>query len=255
MPSASIIGFAQGIPFFQMGQDVLQIVKKLEMLGILKVYKVGSDFFFNGEIDFTGINLWWHLGCDKNDPNFATCGSKISFDLTQVSTDPNFPFDLISGKLSGSINQQTHMSIDSSTITLNYGKLILYILTNVVLKKITGQTSFVGAMQKLIDCQGLGNSLGGIIPGVDANTVAGFCNSTISLIVLPLESMLGGLSLDSGLSLKGDCTMVDDPDANGNFDLKVDRLIDGVWIGNIVIQGSSGKNFKGDFTATRQPGT
>ncbi len=241
--------------FFQMGQDVLQIVKKLEMLGILHVYKVNGDFFFNGEIDFTGINLWWHLGCDKNDPNFATCGSKISFDLTQVSTDPNFPFNLISGKLSGSINQQTHMSIDSSTITLNYGQLILYILTNVVLKQITGQTSFVGAMQKLIDCQGLGNSLGGIIPGVDANAVAGFCNSTISLIVLPLESMLGGLSLDSGLSLKGDCTMVDDADKDGNFDLKVDRLIDGVWIGNIVIQGSSGKNFKGDFTATRQPGS
>ena len=240
--------------FFQMGQDVLQIVKKLEMLGVLHVFKVNGDFFFNGEIDFTGINLWWHLGCDKNDPNFATCGSKISFDLTQVSTDPNFPFDLISGKLSGSISQQTHMSIDSSTITLNYGKLILYILTNVVLKKLTGQTSFVGAMQKLIDCQGLGNSLGGIIPGVSASTVTGFCNSTISLIVLPLESMLGGLSLDSGLSLKGDCTMVDDPDKDGNYDLKVDRLIDGVWIGNIVIQGSSGKNFKGDFTAVRQPG-
>ncbi len=241
--------------FFQMGQDVLQIVKKLEMLGVLKVYKVNGDFFFNGEIDFTGINLWWHLGCDKNDPNFATCGSKISFDLTQVSTDPNFPFDLISGKLSGSITQQTHMSIDSSTITLNYGKLILYILEDVVLKQITGQTTFVGAMQKLIDCTGLGNSLGGIIPGVDANAVTGFCDSTISLIVLPIESMLGGLSLDSGLSLTGTCTMVDDPDKDGNYDLKVDRLIDGVWIGNIVIQGSSGKNFKGDFNATRQPGT
>jgi hypothetical protein len=240
--------------FFQMGQDVLQIVKKLEMLGVLKVFKVGSDFFFNGEIDFTGVNLWWHLGCDKNDPNFATCGTKISFDLTQVSTDPNFPFDLMSGKLSGSISQQTHMSIDSSTITLNYGKLILYVLTNVVLKKITGQTSFVAAMQQLIDCQGLGKSLSGIIGGLGQGQITSICNSTISLIVLPIESMLGGLSLDSGLSLKGDCTMVDDPDKDGNYDLKVDRLIDGVWAGNINIQGSSGKTFKGDFTATRQPG-
>ena len=238
--------------FFQMGQDVMQIVKKLEMLGVLKIFKVNGDFFFNGEIDFTGVNLWWHLGCDKNDPNFATCGTKITFDLTQVSTDPNFPFDLMSGKLSGSISQQTHMSIDSSTITLNYGKLILYVLTNVVLKKITGQTSFVAAMQKLIDCQGLGNTLAGIIGGLGASQLTSICNSTISLIVLPLESMLGGLSLDSGLSLKGDCTMVDEPDKDGNFDLKVDRLIDGVWIGNIVVQGSSGKNFKGDFTAVRQ---
>ncbi len=240
--------------FFQMGQDVLQIVKKLEMLGILHVYKYGNDFFFNGDIDFTGINLWWHLGCAKTDPNFDTCGTKLTLDLTQLSTDPNFPLDLISGKLAGSITAQTHMSIDSTTITLNYGKLILYVLTNIVLKKITGQTSFVAAMQKLIDCQGLGNTLGGIIPGVGGSQLTSFCNSTISLIVLPLESMLGGLSLDSGLSLKGDCTMVDDPDKDGNYDLKVDRLIDGIWVGNIVVQGSSGKNFKGDFTATRQPG-
>lgn len=242
--------------FFQMGQDVLQIVKNLEMLGVLKIYKVGSDFFFNGEIDFTGITLWWHLGCLKTDPNFATCGQKITFDLTQVSTDPNFPFNLISGKLSGGITQQTQMSIDSSTITLNYGELILYVLTNVVLKTITGgkATTFVGAMQQLIDCPGLGNSLGNIIPGLGAGQITSFCDSTISLIVLPLESMLGGLSLDSGLSLTGTCTMVDDPDKDGNFDLKVDRLINGVWVGNIVVQGSSGKNFKGDFNATRQPG-
>ena len=240
--------------FFQMGQDVLQIVKKLEMLGILKIYKVGSDFFFNGEIDFTGINLWWHLGCDKNDPNFATCGTKISLDLTKAVTDPNFPLDIFSGKLSGSISQQTHMSIDSSSITLNYGKLILYVLEEVVLFKITGKTTFTGALQALINCPGLGQGLGGIVPGLDATAVENFCNSTVTLLALPLENLIGGLKIDSGLSLKGTCTMVDDPDKDGNYDLKVDRLIDGVWVGNIVVQGSSGKNFKGDFTATRQPG-
>lgn len=239
--------------FFTMGQDVLQIVKKLEMLGVLKIYKVGSDFFFNGEIDFTGVNLYWKLGCDKNDPNYADCG-KLSLDMSQAVTDPNFPLDLLAGKLSGSISQQTHMSIDSSSITLNYGKLILYVLTNVVLKKITGKTTFVGAMQALINCAGIGSSLGGIIPGLNSSQVESFCNSTVSLLVLPLENLLGGLSLDSGLSLKGTCTMVDDADADGNYDLKVDRLIDGVWVGNINVQGSTGKNFKGDFTAKRQPG-
>jgi hypothetical protein len=40
-----------------------------------------------------------------------------------------------------------------------------------------------------------------------------------------------------------------------NDDLKVDKLVDGVWAGSIIVSGAaSGKGFKGDFAATRQPG-
>jgi hypothetical protein len=237
--------------FFQMGQNVLQIVKNLEMLGILKLFKVSNDFFVKGEIAFTGVNLYWKLGCDKTAPNYKDCG-KIPLDMKGAVNAPNFPIDkLLAGTLTGTISQQKKLTFDSGTIKLNYGKLILYVLTNVVLKKITGESSFVGAMQKLVNCEGIAKGIGGSILGklgLSENTVKGVCNSTVALLVLPLEQMLGGLALDSKLALNGSCTMVDLDD-----DLKVDKLVAGVWVGNIVAD-APGKPFKGDFTATRQPG-
>jgi hypothetical protein len=236
--------------FFQIGQDVLQVVKNLEMLGVLKIYKVSNDFFVKGEIDFTGVNLYWKLGCDKKDPNYATCG-QIPLLANNLSSDPNFPLDFLAGTFTGSISQQTHLSIDSGTIKLNYGKLILFVLTNVILKKITGETTFVGAMQKLVNCAGIAKGIGGSILGklgLSESTIKGVCDSTVSLLVLPIEQLLGGLALDSKLSLNGQCLMHDEDD-----DLKVDTLTDGTWVGNIT-SDTPGKPFKGDFSAVRQPG-
>lgn len=238
--------------FFQMGQDVLQIVKKLEMLGILKIYKVTNDFFIKGDISFTGLNLYWKLGCDKKNPNYADCG-KIPLDAAKAITDPNFPLDFFSGTLTGTVSGQKKLTIDSSTIKLNYGKLILFVLTQVVLKKITGESTFLAAMEKLVNCTGIAKGIGGSILGklgLSESTVKGFCSSTLGLLVLPLEQYLGGLNLDSNLALTGSCMMQDT-----NDDLKVDKMVDGIWAGSIIVSGAaSGKGFKGDFTATRQPG-
>jgi hypothetical protein len=246
--------------FFQIGQDVLQIVKKLEMLGTLTIFKVSNDFFIKGEINFTGVNLYWKLGCDKNDPNYKDCG-KLTLDMKQAVSDPNFPLDLLAGTMTGTISGQTKLTIDSSTIKLNYGKLIYYVLTFVVLKKITGETSFQGAMSKLVNCAGIAKGIGGSILGklgLSETNVKSACNSAVSLLVLPIEQLLLGLTLDSKLALSGYCDMVDDlppVDATKDWagDLKVDRLVDGVWQGSIVAD-TPGKPFKGDFTAERQAG-
>ena len=243
--------------FFQIGQDVMQVVKKLEMLGILKIFKLSNDYFVKGEINFTGVNLYWKLGCDKKDPNYADCG-KIPLDMKQAVTDPNFPLDLLAGTLTGTISAQTKLTIDSSTIKLNYGKLIMYVLTHVILKKITGETSFSGAMSKLVNCAGIAKSIGNSVLGkigVKESTVKKACDSAVSLLVVPIEQMLLGLSLDSKLMLNGGCTMVDDlpkavPGKDWDGDLKVDRMVDGWWQGQIV-SGTPGNPFKGDFTAIR----
>ncbi len=246
--------------FFQIGQDVLQIVKKLEMLGTLNIFKVSNDFFIKGEINFTGVNLYWKLGCDKADPNYKDCG-KLTLDMKEAVTDPNFPLDLLSGTLTGTISAQTKVTIDSSTIKLNYGKLIYYVLTFVVLKKITGESSFQGAMSKLVNCAGIAKGIGGSILGklgLSESNVKSACDSAVSLLVLPIEQLLLGLTLDSKLMLNGSCTMVDDlpaasADQDWMGDLKVDKLVDGLWTGTIVAD-TPGKPFKGDFTAERQAG-
>jgi len=236
--------------FFQMGQDVLQVVKKLEMTGILKLFKVQNDFFVTGEIDFTGVNLYWKLGCDKTKPDYEECG-KLALDLKMLTSDPNLPMNLISGKLTGSISKRDQLDIDSGKITLNYGKLILYVLNNVILYKITGKKTMKDAMAALVNCPGIGKGIGGSILGklgLSASDVEKFCSDAVGLLVLPVETALNGLALDSHLSLTGKCTMVDD-----NEDLKVDKLVNGVWVGHIEAD-TPGKGFKGDFKATRQAG-
>ncbi len=236
--------------FFQMGQEVLQVVKNLEMIGELKIFKVSNDFFVKGEMDFTGVNLYWKAfyGCDKNSP--PDCG-KWALDMSNATSDPNFPMNLVAGTFTGSVSQQVNLSIDSGTIKLNYGKLILYVLTNLILKSITGESTFSGAMAKLINCDGIANGIGNSILGklgLSVSTVKGICDSAVNLLVLPLEQMLGGLALDSNLSLNGTAVLEDDDD-----DLKVDQIVDGVWTGNIS-SATPGKPFKGDWSAVRQPG-
>lgn len=247
--------------FFQIGQDVLQVVKKLEMLGVLKIFKVSNDFFIKGEINFTGLNLYWKLGCKKSDPNYATCG-KIPLDMKDAVTDPNFPLDFLAGTMTGTISSQTKLTIDSSTIKLNYGKLILYVLTHVILKKITGETTFSGAMSKLVNCAGIAKSIGKSIlgkVGLKESTVKSVCDSAVSLLVLPIEQALNGLALDTNLSLNGGAVLVDDAPPVDQYkdwvgDLKVDRMEKGWWKGNIVTSSGPGNQFKGDFTAVRQAG-
>jgi len=247
--------------FFQIGQDVLQVVKKLEMLGVLKIFKVSNDFFIKGEISFTGVNLYWKLGCKKSDPNYKDCG-KIPLDMKDAVKDPNFPLNFLAGTLTGTISQQTKLTIDSSTIKLNYGKLILFVLTHVILKKITGATSFSGAMSKLVNCAGIAKGIGKSILGkigLKESAVKKACDSAVSLLVLPIEQALNGLALDTKLSLNGGATMVDDMPPVDKYkdwvgDLKVDRLTKGWWKGNIVTPSGPGNQFKGDFEATRKAG-
>lgn len=234
--------------FFGMGQDVLQIVKNLEMLGLLKIYKLTNETVIKGELNFTGLNLYWKLNCNKNDPNYADCG-KITLDATQAVSDPNFPLDFLAGSLTGTISGQKNLDIDSSTIKLNYGKLILFVLTQVVLKAITGETTFSGAMKKLVNCQGIGDGIAKALGKGIGGNVTDICNGALDLMLLPIENLIGGLAIDSKLSLTGKCLMADT-----NSDLKVDEMKNGVWVGNVIVDGAAGKNFKGDFTAKRVPG-
>lgn len=247
--------------FFTIGQDVLQIVKKLEMLGILNIYKISNEFFVKGEINFTGLNLYWKLGCDKNDPNYADCG-KITLDAKDAVNDPNFPLDFLAGDFTATVSAQRTLTINSSTITLNYGKLILWVLTDIVLYQITGEKSFQAAMSKLVNCSGIASGIGNSILGdlgLSESFVKGACESAVGLLVLPVENLLGGLKLDTNLQLSGECKMVDDnpppTQANGmtGGDLKVDKLVEGSWVGNIV-SDQPGNPFKGTFSAIRQEG-
>jgi hypothetical protein len=233
--------------FFVIGQDLIQIVNNVELTSILKLSKLTNDYYFQGEQNWTGINLYWKLGCDKNDPNYDECG-KNEFSLQDL-VDTDFPLDLISGHFTGMIANYDNLIIDTHKIDLNYGKLILFVINEILLPAISGYNSLEDLLYSIVDCEAIadgfvGDILGAI--GMDKDQVKGFCLSAVGFIVSPVEELISGLSLDSKLRVHGKCRMLDETD-----DLLVDKLLDGLWWGHVEIGGDEGAEFEGDFEAVR----
>ncbi|NUN15911.1 MAG: hypothetical protein HUU55_19980 [Myxococcales bacterium] len=228
--------------FFTIGQDLLQVIAKLELTGQLKISKLMNDYYVQGQINFTGIVLSWKLGCDKNAPDYEQCG-KYPFTLTDID-NKDFPLDLLTGNWTGAISNFDHLTIDPHKIALNYGKLILFVLNKVILKQLTGKDSLKDAVASMIGCEGIANALGNL--GIDEQDIYDACVGTVSLLVVPLEGFLLGLETDSLVSLKGEATMHDD-----DSDLVVDRIEPGTWDGQILLEGAAGNPFSGTWEAFR----
>lgn len=228
---------------FTVGQDLLQIVKRLELTGILKISKLSSDYYVQGTINYTGIVLTWKLGCDKNAPDYEDCG-KMPFTMDQFNNNGSFPMDLLGGQWTGNIVSFDTLSVSPHELALNYGKLILFVLQKVILKYLTGKDTLVDAAVAIVGCDGIAKSLDKWVDYADTYKA---CKSTVTLLVAPVQSYLEGLATPSFATLQGSAKMVDT-----NDDLIVDKLEDGKWSGQILIQNATSSNFKGTWSAVRQ---
>ena len=229
--------------FFTIGQDLLQVVARLELTGILTISKLQNDYYVEGNIAFTGIVFTWKLNCDKNAPDYDQCG-KYPFDLQDID-DPQFPLDLLEGSWKGTIAGFDKLTIEKYSLALNYGKLIYYMFTHVILKELTGKTSLADAMADIIGCDSIADALDGL--GLFSyDQIYSACSSAVGLLVLPVESYLLNLQTDSLFSLQGTATLVDE-----DSDLIVDRIVDGKWTGQILVGGAGGNPFTGEWSAVR----
>lgn len=233
--------------FFVIGQDLIQIVTNLEIQSKLKMSKLGSDYSVLGQQSWIGINLYWKLGCDKDDPNYAECG-KHPFSMEDLETG-DFPMDLIAGEYTAMISNYDRLTIDTHKIELNYGKLILFVINKMLLPAISNFNSLTDLLYSIIDCAAIadgfvGDILGNI--GIDKAQFESFCNNAETMLLGPIEGMIGGLALDSRLRVHGKCRLLDE-----NDDLNVDKLTDGQWWGYIEIDNEQGNEFQGTFHGER----
>jgi len=235
--------------FFVMGQDIVQIVNNVELTSELKLSKLNNDYYFQGIQSWLGINLYWKLGCPKpGQPGYDPECGKHPFSLKDLQ-DTDVPMDLITGQFTGMIANYDRLIIDKHEIKLNYGKLILFVINELILPAISNFNSIEDLLYSLIDCKAVadgfvGDVLGAI--GVDKQQVEGFCTTAVGFVISPIEEMISGLALDSNLWVAGKCRMLDEDD-----DLMVDKLLEGEWSGYIEINGDKGPEFPGDFTAEK----
>jgi len=235
--------------FFVVGQDLVQIVKNVELTSQLKLSKLNNDYYFSGMQSWQGINLYWKLGCAKEgEPGYdPKCGIN-EFSLQDLA-DSDVPLDLITGQFNGMIANYDKLIIETHTINLNYGKLILFVINEILLPAVSDFNSIEDLIYSIIDCQAIadgfvGDVLEGI--GVDKDQVKDSCTSVVGVFVSPIEEMIDGLALDSKLRVSGNCQMLDE-----NDDLIVDKLIKGIWKGHVEIGSEEGSEFEGDFEAVK----
>lgn len=240
-------GFMQD--FFVIGQDLVQIVKNVELTSELKLSKLTNDYYFQGIQNWLGINLYWKLGCAKEgEPGYDPECGKNPFSLQDLSNS-DVPIDLITGQFTGMIANFDNLIIDTHKVDLNYGKLILFVINEMILPAISGFNSLTDLLYSIIDCPAIAEGFVGDILdaiGVDQDEVEDACTSVVGFIVSPIESIIGGLAIDSKLRIHGKCTMVDD-----NDDLMVDKLVDGFWWGHVEIGSDEGAEFEGTFNAVK----
>ena len=232
---------------FTIGNDLTQIVDALEMLAELKISKLHNNYYVQGTLYWQGIALYWHLGCaEEGEPDYDPDCGRFEFGL-QDFQDTAFPMDIVEGKFTGSIQDFDHLDIDNHTIKINYGKLIIFVLNEMILPTLTGTDNLTDAVLSFIDCASIaGFFSNGVLDAIGATeaVMEGFCIDGITFIVSPVEIVVGSLALDSQLRLQGSGTLVD-----SDSDLWVDEIIDGVYVGNIEVDGQEGPQFDGTWEA------
>ncbi|MFT7625199.1 MAG: hypothetical protein ACI9WU_004390 [Myxococcota bacterium] len=232
--------------FFTIGDDLTQIVDNLHLRSVLKISKLHNDYYFQGIQFWNGIVLSWKYGCEPEDP--PDCGDLV-FSMDDFG-NTQFPQDIIEGKFTGTIVNYNQLFLDQHTIQISYGKLILFVLNEVILKTITGENNLKDAVLKFVNCSSIAAAIeNGVLDaiGLPESKLDSFCVSTITLLLVPLEAFIGNLALDSQLRLSGQCTLLEETD-----DLIVDELFEGTYSGMVEIEAGAGPPFSGTFSGVRQ---
>ena len=232
--------------FFTIGDDLTQIVDNLHLISVLKISKLTNDYHVQGIQYWNGIVLTWKYGCEEDDP--PDCGEN-TYSMEEFN-NTQFPQEILEGKFTASVVNWDELFIDNHVIMLSYGKLILFVLNELILKSLTGENTMVGAAKKFVNCPKIASAFSNKVLdaiGLKEEKLAKYCDSVVGFLITPLETWIGSLSLDSQLRLSGNCIMVDETD-----ELIVDKLKDGTYQGTIEVDGGPGPTFTGTWEGTRQ---
>jgi len=234
------------------GDDLTQIISHLELESELLLEKQGNDYTVQGTHYWHAINLYWRLNCPaEGEPDYDPECGKFSLDMQDIQQVPDdFPMELLEGVFVADVMNFNWLSLRQHEIALSYGKLVLWAINDIFIPEISGdQAHSIDELARLwLDCHGL--AAGGIGDaaesiGWDRSEVEDACNSAISMLIDPVDDIVGKLSLSTTLTLNGNGRMIDD-----NCDAIIDRIVDGTYIG-YVESNSQQASITGDWSAER----
>jgi hypothetical protein len=236
--------------FFSVGCDLRRMVTRLQVLSILNIGKIGSNFEIFGVDTWTGLAI-----CDFTpDPDFVVGACDETPDCQRIPiVIDSMELGLLRGDWTGRVMSYNHLIIDRHAVDFNYGRLILFALENWVFPWLTGDEAPVtlrDVVSDIINCAGIAAFIGDICAFgecINAASVERFCDGAINLIFGSLfQVFVNALSFDSVLELRGEATLV-----NTDTDLLIEELTDGEYVGTIRV-ASDGTPFDAQFVGQRR---
>lgn len=213
------------------GRDLRDVVADLEVHSELSIGKLASDFEFRGQDNWLGITMYWTWGCEESDG--PDCGA------IELKADDDGEFSelgVLSSDWTGRVAAYNQLHIDQHTVSLRYGRLIMYALNDVILPTVTDDNanSMSEAFSYWFGCDSLVDSL---IPDGEvcaagyclaASTVEDACETAVSAVFGFADLLIDNLEFDMGLRLGGEGRLIEE-----TSDGLVDRINEGIFSGYI----------------------
>lgn len=233
--------------FFTIGEDIVGIVAEMEVISRMRISKPRRDGTFDGSQNWIGLAFYWRLPCE-GDPD-PECG-RYEFTMDEIAAAAE-GVQLVFGQFTGRIHSYNQGIIDLHTMDLQYGRLILFVLNNIILPFIAdGATNLRDALLNLANCPNFANRATGgrghlRIAGINIvsrDRIEQWCTGGISIVGDAASAIIGRLRVDTRLSVQGEMVFVEESD-----DLQVDAIENGVWTGVIRTANDEGPPFNGSF--------
>jgi len=223
------------------------MAQQLTVLGQATLSPMGAGFLTQWTHTPYALELQWPALCESSPPEDEECATvHLS---AQLLADTAYPLELMSAAAAGTLANWNHLSLDHHKLSVNYGRLLLYILNELILPSLSPYNDMEVLAMSLVDCAAVGamvsaQSLADM--GITPSELVTACQTGMSQAAAPLQQSIASLAGEAHLSLFGQAACVDEDD-----DLKVDRLADGAWQGSMVSGGQEGLDVTGSFQATR----
>lgn len=230
--------------------QIRNIIRTMEFMGDLEIQRAGQ-VELRGHNAYDGLSVYWRGGCETDKQgNYVdpTCG-RYPLTTKQLKLDTDIYF--LEGTWSGSLaNGYDKISIESHELKLEYGKIAVFLINNVVLPKLAGGAkSFPEAIAYWINCTAVGQWLSETltfcvnIPLVGKKCVTvtpeqatGWCKSASNTLgsALGFLTAMGELQkANSNVEISGTALVIDT-----NADNVVDDIHSGRWSGSMTINTS-----------------
>jgi len=224
------------------GASLGAAVDRIILTSTLDLGGVAEEIQLTGSWGWTDLSVQWPGGCEIGDEGCATLHFAPA-DL--VASD--YPVYLSTDLFSASVTNFDLLVIENHGLSLSLGDLALHLLHEVLLPAVGGPADILALAAGFADCAAIvadmtPSAVTGI--GLDAATIAGMCQSAVNSLTGDLEDAVEDLQQESELKVKGSCTLVDD-----DADLEVDALTDGLWDGDVLVDGEEAGVLSGTFAS------